>query len=374
MFAGGDGPRVRGRSREGSGGSGIFGSGAMRGFSAARQQGTAAATTATATATATNNYTTTTTTTGERKRGGLTWTERLNLAIGAARGVAYIHSRGIRHADVKPDNFLVNQRAQVKLADFGEAVSYVQAKRRSRDGGADGGGSSDQWMLDDHDGAGGAGGATSSSRGARGARGAGGGSGGGGGRTPAGGAPKPPPGGGKKGPLNESIWAGLGSGSVSRAGGGAGTVAFTAPELLVRMYRLFLPPEALAAAEAFTEDNASMAGGGGGGGGGGGDSFSANTDKADVYSLGVTLWVISTGRDPFAHLGRDVDLFELGRRVLVDHERPAVPHTCPLPFYNLLSKCWAADPATRPSAQDVVDRLEEMLRRHSRAVGHLPAE
>ena len=49
----------------------------------------------------------------------LTWTERLELALGAAQGVAYIHSRGICHGDVKPDNFLVNEKGQVKLADFG---------------------------------------------------------------------------------------------------------------------------------------------------------------------------------------------------------------------------------------------------------------
>jgi hypothetical protein len=49
----------------------------------------------------------------------LTWTERLELALGAAQGVAYIHSRGIYHGDVKPDNFLVNEKGQVKLADFG---------------------------------------------------------------------------------------------------------------------------------------------------------------------------------------------------------------------------------------------------------------
>mgnify|MGYP004275638105 CR=1 FL=1 len=48
---------------------------------------------------------------------------------------------------------------------------------------------------------------------------------------------------------------------VAAAGGGAGTVAFTAPELLVRMYRLFLPPEALAAVETYTNKAASLDGG-----------------------------------------------------------------------------------------------------------------
>jgi len=57
----------------------------------------------------------------------LTWTERLELALGAAQGVAYIHSRGIYHGDVKPDNFLVNEKGQVKLADFG--TSEREGKR-----------------------------------------------------------------------------------------------------------------------------------------------------------------------------------------------------------------------------------------------------
>ena len=72
-----------------------------------------------------------------------------------------------------------------------------------------------------------------------------------------GGAPLVPPGfappgmggiGGKGGRASvdraDHTWAGLGS-AANRAQGGAGTVAYTAPELLARMYRLFLPADAI---------------------------------------------------------------------------------------------------------------------------------
>ncbi|KAH6832363.1 hypothetical protein C2S53_007223 [Perilla frutescens var. hirtella] len=52
----------------------------------------------------------------------LDWKERVEIAVGAARGLAYLHSgceRKIIHCDVKPENILLHDKSQVKISDFG---------------------------------------------------------------------------------------------------------------------------------------------------------------------------------------------------------------------------------------------------------------
>src|SRR4029450_13735168 len=45
-----------------------------------------------------------------------------------AEALAYVHSKGILHCDLKPANVLLNSRDQIRLADFGQAQLASELK------------------------------------------------------------------------------------------------------------------------------------------------------------------------------------------------------------------------------------------------------
>ncbi|KQK09112.1 putative receptor protein kinase ZmPK1 [Brachypodium distachyon] len=52
----------------------------------------------------------------------LSWSQRFQIALGAARGLAYLHHECLEwivHCDVKPENILLTRDFQAKIADFG---------------------------------------------------------------------------------------------------------------------------------------------------------------------------------------------------------------------------------------------------------------
>ncbi|KAF7829858.1 G-type lectin S-receptor-like serine/threonine-protein kinase [Senna tora] len=52
----------------------------------------------------------------------LEWQERFDIALGTARGLAYLHSgceQKIIHCDIKPENILLHDQFQAKISDFG---------------------------------------------------------------------------------------------------------------------------------------------------------------------------------------------------------------------------------------------------------------
>ncbi|KAF7151723.1 hypothetical protein RHSIM_Rhsim02G0075100 [Rhododendron simsii] len=62
----------------------------------------------------------------------LEWEERFKIALGTARGLAYLHSsceQKIIHCDVKPENILLDDNLQVKTSDFG--ISKLLSREQS---------------------------------------------------------------------------------------------------------------------------------------------------------------------------------------------------------------------------------------------------
>ncbi|KAG0462217.1 hypothetical protein HPP92_020693 [Vanilla planifolia] len=59
-----------------------------------------------------------------KERKPLTWQQRVNIAIGSAKGIAHLHEEvkpSIIHRDIKPSNILINEGFEAKVSDFGLA-------------------------------------------------------------------------------------------------------------------------------------------------------------------------------------------------------------------------------------------------------------
>eukprot|EP00698_Gefionella_okellyi_P000901 TRINITY_DN10780_c0_g1_i1.p2 TRINITY_DN10780_c0_g1~~TRINITY_DN10780_c0_g1_i1.p2 ORF type:complete len:601 (-),score=135.01 TRINITY_DN10780_c0_g1_i1:21-1823(-) len=84
------------------------------------------------------------------------------------------------------------------------------------------------------------------------------------------------------------------------------------------------------------------------------------TQAADIYSLGIILCELVTDSLPFA----DLSAAEAVRRA-AEGLRPELPADVTGEYRELVQQCLQDDAAMRPSADDVVKRLEAMLARHS---------
>ena len=64
-------------------------------------------------------------------RNALSWEHRLNIIVGTARGLAYLHEESnvrIIHRDIKCANILLDDSLQPKIADFGLARFFPESQ------------------------------------------------------------------------------------------------------------------------------------------------------------------------------------------------------------------------------------------------------
>jgi len=80
------------------------------------------------------------------------------------------------------------------------------------------------------------------------------------------------------------------------------------------------------------------------------------SEKADVFSFGIIMWEVLTGKQPYA--GRN--FMGVSLNVLEGHW-PAIPNDCMVPFRKLMKRCWHRDQKKRPSMEEVISQLESML-------------
>lgn len=81
-------------------------------------------------------------------------------------------------------------------------------------------------------------------------------------------------------------------------------------------------------------------------------------DKADVYSFGIILWEIVTRDVPYKH---HTDYNTFSRAVCHDHERPPLPADIMPSLKYLITNCWDHDPKIRPSFNELVFRISEVM-------------
>ncbi|PKK77197.1 hypothetical protein RhiirC2_810981, partial [Rhizophagus irregularis] len=79
--------------------------------------------------------------------------------------------------------------------------------------------------------------------------------------------------------------------------------------------------------------------------------------KSDVYSIGVLLWEISSGRPPFCD-----EPYDLGLAMEILHglrEKP-IPNTSE-DYIKIYTYCWNNEPDNRPTINQVVAKLNAII-------------
>ncbi|CAB4396027.1 unnamed protein product [Rhizophagus irregularis] len=95
-------------------------------------------------------------------------------------------------------------------------------------------------------------------------------------------------------------------------------------------------------------------------------TYSLN-EKSDVYSVGILLWEISSGQQPFYDDAYDVCL---AIKIFKGRRETAISGT-PIEYTSLYTECWDGEPDNRPPIIDVVQRLKKIITQSNMKINNL---
>ncbi|KAK5643062.1 hypothetical protein RI129_006907 [Pyrocoelia pectoralis] len=78
---------------------------------------------------------------------------------------------------------------------------------------------------------------------------------------------------------------------------------------------------------------------------------------SDVWSYGVLLWELLTGETPY----KGIDTLAVAYGVAVNKLTLPIPSTCPQPWRDLMEACWESDPHRRPTFEEILDALDNIV-------------